>query len=99
MAQVSEVSPSELKEFIEFQYGGTAYYVQSVPVHEEHSGQTVWSGTVAVFDLTHYPKANRAYAWSREVEGGERQFYSVLHAPPITGPRDAVRTAIAKREG
>ncbi len=88
-----EVSVTELKSAVETQHGGTATYVQSVPVHEEHKGQTVWDGMVAVFDLAGHPKATRAYAWSYEREGG-RRFIAVLHVPPITGPREAVRAAI-----
>jgi len=35
---------------VESQHGGTATFVQPVPVHEEHEGKTVWNGTVTVFD-------------------------------------------------
>lgn len=33
-----------LKVPIESQHGGTATHVQSVPIHEERDGQTVWDG-------------------------------------------------------
>src|SRR5207247_571707 len=58
------------------------------------NGQTVWDGTVAVFDLRGHPSANRAYAWSYERPDGKRRFFAVLHAPPVASPRDAVRAAI-----
>ena len=91
---VSEVAPSELKQAVESQHGGRATYVQSVPIKETHGGQTVWDGTVAVFDLADHPKAKRAYAWSYAMEDGRRMFFAVLHIPPVTSPRDAVRAAI-----
>lgn len=92
---MSEVTASELKKAVESQHGGTATFVQSVPVYEEHNGQIVWDGAVAVFDLEGQPDgALRAYAWSHEVEGGKRRFFAVLHSPQIKGPGWAVRAAI-----
>lgn len=80
---------------MESQHGGSATFVQAVPVHEEHGGQTVWDGTVHVFDLRDQPDGHfRAYAWSYEVEGGKRRFVAVLHGGQITGPRQAVMAAI-----
>jgi len=58
---MSEVSPGQLKQAVESQHGGKAYFVQSVPVHEEHNGETTWDGAVAVFDLWDSPSgASRA---------------------------------------
>lgn len=91
---MAEVSPDQLKQAVESQHGGTATFVQAVPVHETHNGETVWDGVVHVFDLAGHPKANRAYAWSYERPDGKRRFFAVLHVPPITGPREAVRAAI-----
>jgi hypothetical protein len=89
-----EVSVEQLKQAIESQHGGTATLVQAVPVHETHNGETVWDGVVHVFELAGHPKASRAYAWSYERDDGKRRFFAVLHVPPITSPRDAVRAAI-----
>jgi hypothetical protein len=91
---LTEISPDQIKQAVESQHGGTATFVQSVPIHEEHAGQTVWDGTVAVFDLSGHPRAKRAYAWSYERPDGKRRFMAVLHAGPVTGPREAVRAAI-----
>ncbi len=89
-----EVAPSELKQAVESQHGGTASYVQSVPLQEVFDGKVVWDGTVAVFDLADSPSgAKRAYAWSYERDDGRRRFFAVLHMGPITGPREAVRAA------
>ena len=90
-----EVAPSELKRAVESQHGGTANFVQAVPVHETHEGKTVWDGVVSVFDLQGSPTgATRAYAWSYERDDGRRRFFAVLHTGPIQSPRDAVRAAI-----
>lgn len=90
-----EVFLSELKQAVERTHGGRASYVQSVPVREIHAGQTVWDGTVAVFDLAAHPQATRAYAWSSPIEGSaNRCFHAVLHIGGIKSPADAVRAAI-----
>jgi len=95
---MTEVRTSALKEAVESQHGGTATFVQSVPIREEHEGSVVWDGTVAVFDLTGHPTAKRAYAWSYELPDGKRRFFAVLHMPPIIGPREAVRAAIVAEQ-
>lgn len=92
---VVEVSPSELKKAVESQHGGTATFAQSVPVHEEFEGKTVWDGTVHIFDLEGSPTgATRAYAWSYERDDRRRRFFAVLHSGPIDSPAKAVRAAI-----
>src|ERR1700744_3462824 len=91
---MTEVPPDQLKQAVESQHGGTATFVQAVPVHEQHGGETVWKGTVHIFDLAGHPKANRAYAWSYGLPDGRRRFFAVLHIPPIIGPVEAVRAAI-----
>lgn len=95
---MSEVSPDQLKQAVESQHGGTATFAQSVPIREEHDGQTVWDGVVSVFDLKGHPKATRAYAWSYELPDGKRRFFAVLGIPLINGPRDAVRAAIVAEQ-
>ncbi|MGO4871000.1 MAG: hypothetical protein ACLPGW_10375 [Roseiarcus sp.] len=88
-------APSQLKEAVESQHGGTATLAQSVPVTETHNGQTVWEGVVHVFDLAGHPKATRAYAWSSPIEGStKRRFFAVLHMGAIKSPAAAVRAAI-----
>lgn len=90
-----EASTDQLKQAIEGQHGGTASFVQSVPVTETHDGKTVWDGVVHVFDLAGHSAANRAYAWSSPVEGSDRRrFFAVLHMGGIKSPLDAVRAAI-----
>jgi hypothetical protein len=92
---MNEVSIDQLKQAVESQHGGKATFVQAVPVHEVHNGETVWDGTVHIFDLKGHPGgAFRAYAWSYERDDGKRRFFAVLHTPQIDGPRKAVQAAI-----
>ena len=96
---MTEVPAYQLRQAVESQHGGTAIFVQSVPVHEEYNGQVVWDGTVAVFDLKGSPTgAFRAYAWSNELPDGKRHFVTVLHTPVIVGPRQAVMAAIVAEQ-
>lgn len=90
-----EENLSELASAIELQHGGTATFVESVPVKEEFQGKTVWEGTVHVFDLDGNTQSTRAYAWSSPIEGSDkRRFFAVLHMGGIRSPQDAVRAAI-----
>ena len=66
-----EVECDVLRRAVESQHGGTAIFIQSVPVSETHNDKTVWEGVVHVFDLAGHPKATRAYAWSSPIEGSE----------------------------
>ncbi|MGQ0584275.1 MAG: hypothetical protein ACT4O6_20280 [Reyranella sp.] len=90
-----EVSADQLKQAVEGQPGGKAMLAAAGPVKEVFQGQTVWEGTVHVFDLEGHPKATRAYAWSSPVDGSDRRrFYAELHLGSIRFPLDAVRAAI-----
>jgi len=94
VAHMTEVSPDQLKQAVESQHGGRATFAQAVPIREMHGQELVWQGTVHIFDLAGHPAAKRAYAWSYELADGKRRMFAVLHAGPITGPREAVRAAI-----
>lgn len=77
-------------------HGCTSTYIESVPVHEEFQGETVWQGEVEVFEIEGHPKAKRAYAWGH-VTGEEdqaRRYVTVLELPPVTSPQTAVKAAI-----
>ncbi len=54
----------DLRDVIQRLHGAEAKHVESVPVIEQHQGQTVWEGTVEVFDLIGHPKTHRVYAWA-----------------------------------
>ena len=93
---IEPASTESLKAAVEGMHGGTATFVQAVPVREKFKGAPVWEGVVHVFDLEGHPKATRAYAWSSPVAGSKnRGMFAVLQIPPINSPLDAVRAAIA----
>lgn len=72
-----------------------AEWVESIPVKETFQGEVVWEGVVQVFELLDHPNAKRCYAWSHSIDDSEkRQFYAVLHQPPVDSPQAAVRAAI-----
>jgi hypothetical protein len=78
-----------------------ATWVASATVKETFQSQTVWEGTVQVFELHGHPTASRCYAWSHATTGEKRRFVAVLHQGPVDSPEKAVRAAIVqeRREG
>ena len=88
----------ELRDIIRRLHGADAKHVESVVVKEEFQGQTVWEGTVEVFDLDGHPTARRAYAWSHDTDDptNPRRHVTVLHAHPVKSARDAVRAFIVQ---
>lgn len=72
--------------------------MESVRVTETWQGETVWDGTVEVFDLIDHPTAERAYAWAYETDEGKLRHVAVLHQGPVNSPESAVRAAIASEE-
>jgi hypothetical protein len=90
-----EVDTAQLKRTVEEQHGCTATFIQPVPVKETFAGAPFWEGVVHVFQINGHPKANKAYAWSSPIEGGDKRgFFAVLHQPPVMSPVEAVRAAI-----
>jgi hypothetical protein len=75
-------------------HGCEATHVETVPVREVFNGEVMWQGDVEVFDVAGCPLTTRAYAWSHATTGTKRQFYAVLHVPPVDSPVKAVRAAI-----
>ncbi len=78
-------------------HGCESTHVEAVPLAETFQGQTVWEGTVYVFDLIDHASASRAYAWSHAVDDSEkRRYVAVLHqgARGLAGGR--VRAAIGE---
>ena len=84
-----------LKQAILDLHGFESSWVKSVSVTETFQGQTMWQGTVEVFDLHGHPTALRCYAWSRAAGyPGKRRFVAVLHEGLLNSPEAAVRAAI-----
>lgn len=93
--RVVEVSVEALKEAFRNLHNCDSIWIETVLVTETFQGQTVWDGTVQVFDLIGHPTATRCYAWSHAVEGSEnRRFVAVLHQGPVDSPENAIRVAI-----
>jgi hypothetical protein len=86
----------DLREVIQRLHGVEAKHVESVPVKEQHQGQTVWDGVVEVFDLIGHPKTHRVYAWAHETGNAKKpkRHVTVLHIPPVVSPQTAVKAAI-----
>ena len=98
---MNEVPIQSMQEAIRNLHSVPSVWVEAVPVTETFQGQTVWEGTVQVFDLTGHPTASRCYAWSHETDQGKRRYVAVLHEGPVDSPDKAVRAAIIQeqREG
>ena len=71
-------------------------HVASFAVRKVSEGQTVWEGVVEEFTLTGCRTANACYAWYYQ-EGHRQQAFSVLKAPPVYSPQNAVQLALAAR--
>lgn len=86
----------ELRGVIHKLHGAKATYVESVPVKEVFQGQTIWDGTVEVFDLKGHPKTHRVYAWSHQTDDPKHPWrhVTVLHIPPAISPVTAVQAFI-----
>ena len=94
---MGETSIQPLAAAIEQRFGSTPAYVGAVPVHETFEGQTVWDGTVHVFDLE---DGQRCYAWAFEDEQDEAvvlRIVTTLHKPTVDSPLAAVQAAIVQQ--
>lgn len=87
-----------LKEAIRSLHHRDPTWIEAVPVTETFQSQTVWEGTVQVFDLIDHPTASRCYAWSHETDKGKERFVAVLHQGPVDSPEKAVRAAIVQEQ-
>ncbi len=88
---------TSIRKAIRDLHGCESTWVESVPGTESFQGETVWDGTVEVFDLEGHPIATRAYAWSHAVDGSEkRRYVAVLQQGSVDSPQAAVRAAIVQ---
>jgi hypothetical protein len=95
---LSNGTEAALRDAIRRLHGCESSYVESVPVHEEFQGQTVWDGIVHVFDLEGHPTATRVYAWAEPADrrGRRQRFIAVLHQEPVDSPLVAVRAFVVE---
>jgi hypothetical protein len=93
---MSDSAQKDLKQAVETQHGGKATFLRSVPIFQAAKGKPDWNGAVQVFDLAGSPSgAARAYAWSSGLSDGQRRVFTALHEGTVTGPREAVKAALA----
>jgi len=83
-----------IRDAIRHLHGCDSRHIESVPVHEEFQGETVWSGIVEVFELLGHPQAKKCYAWGFTDDLGKGQYIAVLDASPVDSPRKAVQAYI-----
>jgi len=87
---------TELKKAIAALHGGSALWLETVPVKEVFRGEVAWEGAVEVFGLSGHPTANRCFAWGvRRDDDKGYEVTAVLAVPPILTPQAAVKAAIA----
>ena len=89
---------AELQYVIRELHDAESTHIKSVPVLESFNGETVWDGTVEVFQLHGHPKATHVYAWSHSTDDPEKphRHVTVLHMDPVTSPLLAVRAALVQ---
>jgi len=86
---------AELKRATEAMHGGSALWLETVPVKEVFRGETAWEGDVEVFVLSGHPKAKHCYAWGvRRDDDKVWEITAVLGIPPVVTPELAVKAAI-----
>lgn len=86
-----------LENDIRTMHGCNAFHVASEPVHEVFRGETVWQGTVEVFELIGHLTAKRLYAWQYEDDEKKTKTVTVLEIPPVDSAQTAVKAAIAAK--
>jgi hypothetical protein len=85
----------ELREQIRNLHHCDAVWVEAVRVVESVRGESMWEGEVYVFDLIGSDETQRAYAWVQPTRDlANRQYFVMLHRPPVESPQMAVRAAI-----
>lgn len=95
MIKMKQAEIRELKKAVEQLHKCRASYIEDVIVLENFGPDTVWEGTVSIFELKGHPKATKCYAWSSPIDGStKRRYYAVFHIPPIDSPEKAVRASV-----
>lgn len=88
---------NRLRMIIQHLHGCESRHLESVPVHEQFLGETVWEGAVEVFEIIDHPRATRCYAWGHQQSRLEKghNFTAVLGIAPIDSAAQAVKVALA----
>ena len=85
---------AKLRDVIRDLHGVESSHVRSEPIHETFEGETVWEGTVEVFQVFGHKTATFAYAWGHETDEGGRAYVAVLGVPPVDSAQRAVQAAV-----
>lgn len=92
---MQKMSKADLKKAVEQLHKCSASYIEDLIVLEKFDSDTVWEGTISVFEIKGHPQANKCYAWSSPIDDStKRRYYAVLHIPPIDSPKKAARSSI-----
>lgn len=91
-----------LQTAIQSKHKCMAVHRESVHVHERLGDETIWEGSVEVFDLKGHADAERCYAWPSFEKNGtgsalsteNPKLITVLGKRPVDSPEMAVRAAI-----
>jgi hypothetical protein len=78
----------QLRQAIRQQHGVDATHLRSDPVR-----LPIWDGVVEVFAIAGHGRTNIAYAWTQELDDGERRHVAVLRLSPVLTASAAVREA------
>jgi acyl-CoA synthetase (NDP forming) len=90
---------SELQEFIQKTHGVQSMHIDSVRVTQILEDNTVWDGTVEIFELHRHPKAPIVYAWAQgpNKPGMPRKYFAALHLNSVDSPEAAVKATIVQQ--
>ena len=91
----------ELESAVLDRFGCDSIFRGAVLVREQFlPGDSVWSGTVSVFDLVDHPTASRCLAWPSSAEGSELgEHVIVLHDKTVDSARAAARAYALQKDG
>jgi hypothetical protein len=95
MQQMNDATQAKIQLAVRARYGCGCSHTGTFFVTETIDGKSE-RVAVEVFRLRGHPEASRAFGWACD-DQGEQRYISVLGAPPIDTPQQAVRAAIASR--
>ena len=91
---MNEPTISDFRWAIHAAYGCRSDLRERTPVRLVLEGESVWEGSVLVFDLIGHPTALTCYAWAVDQE-----VKTALHEDAVNSPETAVRASMADGAG
>jgi Protein of unknown function (DUF1524) len=96
MADLNDQIP-ELQRAVEQMHNCQATFLENAAASEWFQGKPVWQGIVHIFRADRAPHGYPLLCVIlSHGNSDKRRFFAVLHIPPITSPREAVRAAIVQ---